>query len=119
MDVLHKEGISDVSEIKVPGSWEIPLGVKFLIEYKKCDGVIVLGVLIRGETSHYDLICNSVERNCSKMQLKYARPVSFGLLTAENRKQVMERCGGEKGNRGTEAAKAFISFYKSILHLME
>ena len=117
-DVLNKAGISDILELKVPGSWEIPLGASFLITNKKCHGVIVLGVLIRGETSHYDLICNSVERNCSKIQMKYKCPISFGLLTAENRKQVIDRCGGSKGHRGEDAAKAFIRFYQSINCLM-
>ena len=114
IDVLKKAEISNIFELKTPGSWEIPLGIKFLIDNKKCHGIIVLGVLIRGETSHYDLICNSVERNCSKIQLEYKCPISFGLLTAENRKQVAERCGGAKGHRGEEAAKAFINFYQSI-----
>ena len=117
-DLLHKAGISDILELEIPGSWEIPLAVKFLIENKGCHGIIVLGILIRGETSHYDLICKSVERSCSKIQLKYECPVSFGLLTAENREQVLERCGGNKGHRGEEAAKALISFHQSIRKLI-
>ena len=119
MSILHEAGILNVLELEVPGSWEIPLGIEFLIDHKKCNAIIVLGVLIRGETSHYDLICNSVERRCSEIQAKYTVPISFGLLTAENKEQVIKRCGGTKGNRGEEAAKALIHLYQSINNLME
>ena len=117
-DVLHKVGVSDILELETPGSWEIPLAIKFLIDNKNCHGVIALGILIRGETSHYDLICKSVERSCSEIQLKYECHVSFGLLTAENREQVLERCGGKKGHRGEEAAQALISLHQSVRKLI-
>lgn len=91
-------------DVEVPGAVEIPLAAKWLIEIKKCDAVIALGCVIRGETSHFDFVCNSVERGCSELQLQFDLPVVFGVLTTENGFQADERAGGSKGNKGKEAA---------------
>ncbi len=73
-----------------------------------CDGVVALGAVIRGETSHYDYVCNAVERGCTELALKYQRPVGFGVLTTENDDQAMDRAGGRHGNKGAEAAEVTV-----------
>ncbi len=91
-------------EVDVPGAYEIPLAAKWLIE-KKCEAVLCLGAVIRGETTHYDYVCNSVERGCSQLQLEHGLPVVFAVLTTENKEQAFDRLGGKKGHKGKECAQ--------------
>jgi 6,7-dimethyl-8-ribityllumazine synthase len=106
---LKKLGFKDsqVTSIEVPGAVEIPLAAKWLLD-KKYDGVIALGAVIRGETSHYDYVCSSVERGCTTLQLKTGRPVVFGVLTTENEEQALARVGGAHGHKGEEAAEVLV-----------
>ena len=104
VSALEKADMKPMASVYVPGAVEIPLAVKALLDNPKCDAVVALGIVIRGETSHYDYVCNSVERGCSQLQLDYKKPVAFGVLTTENRAQAEARCGGAKGNKGAEAA---------------
>jgi 6,7-dimethyl-8-ribityllumazine synthase len=103
LEVLNDFGVN-YFEVSVPGAVEIPLAVQWLIEMKKCDAVIALGAVVRGETPHFDFVCNSVERGCSELQLKYNVPVAFGVLTTEDGHQALARSGGAKGNKGKESA---------------
>lgn len=105
VEFLEKNDMKPMAQVYVPGAVEIPLAVKALLENPKCDAVVALGIVIRGETSHYDYVCNSVERGCSQLQLEFNKPVAFGVLTTENRGQAEARCGGAKGNKGYEAAE--------------
>jgi 6,7-dimethyl-8-ribityllumazine synthase len=88
----------------VPGAVEIPLACQTFLE-AGCDGVIALGAVIRGETSHYDYVCNSVTEGVTKLMLMYNKPIGFGVLTTENEEQAMDRAGGKHGNKGAEAAQ--------------
>lgn len=94
----------DVYAVRVPGAVEIPLACKALLE-KGCDGVVALGAIIRGETSHYDVVCNSVERGVTQLMLETGKPIGFGVLTTENDEQAWDRVGGKHGHKGEEAAK--------------
>ena len=109
LDCLAGYGIKPTVQVYVPGAMEIPLAIRALFEKKDCDGVVALGVVIRGETSHYDLVCQCVERGCSKLQLKFNKPLGFGVLTTENRRQAKARCGGTKGNKGFEATRTLLN----------
>lgn len=93
-----------VMAVRVPGAVEIPLVCQALFD-KGCDGVVALGAVIRGETSHYDYVCNSVERGVSELMLKYKKPIGFGVLTTENEEQAYDRVGGKHGHKGSEAAQ--------------
>ncbi|HRK06920.1 MAG TPA: 6,7-dimethyl-8-ribityllumazine synthase [Pseudobdellovibrionaceae bacterium] len=106
---LARSGVkaSNLMSVSVPGAYEAPLAAKALLE-KDCDAVIVLACVIRGETTHYDYVCNAVERGCSQLQLDYQRPVVFGVLTVENRKQAMDRVGGAHGHKGIEAGEVAV-----------
>ena len=97
----------DVLAVRVPGAVEIPLAAQALLDLG-CDGVVTLGAVIRGETSHYDYVCNSVERGVSELMLKYKKPIGFGVLTTENDEQAEARAGGKHGNKGAEAAEVVV-----------
>lgn len=88
----------------VPGAVEIPLACQAFLD-GGCDGVVALGVVIRGETSHYDYVCNSVTDGVTRLMLDYKKPIGFGVLTTENEEQALARAGGEHGNKGAEAAQ--------------
>lgn len=102
LDGLHED--VEIHSVRVPGAVEIPLACQALL-LNGCDGVVALGAVIRGETSHYDYVCNSVERGVSELMLKFERPIGFGVLTTENDEQALERAGGKHGNKGAEAAQ--------------
>ncbi len=114
IEQLAKNDLQPYARVYVPGAVEIPLAVKNLLEKGDCDAVVALGIVIRGETSHYDYVCNSVERGCSELQLQYNKPVAFGVLTTENRGQAEARCGGAKGNKGEEAAQVALDMLQVI-----
>lgn len=106
-DYLEEVG-AEILSVRVPGAIEIPLAIKALFETKKIDGVVALGAVIRGETTHYDYVCQSVERGCSELMLQYNKPVGFGVLTTENDEQAFARAGGAHGNKGYESAQVVI-----------
>ncbi len=103
--------------IDVPGAIEIPLIAKVLL-YNGCDGVVVCGAVIRGDTSHYDLVCNSVERGVSQLILETTKPIGFGVITTEDEEQAHDRAGGKEGNKGQEAAAVCIEMLEIKHQLM-
>jgi len=111
---LHEKGVDreNVSVIQVPGAIEIPLVAKKLAQNKKYKSIIALGVVIRGETSHYDYVCEQVSQGCQQVMLQYEVPVIFGVLTTENREQALERLGGNHGHKGCDAADAALEMIR-------
>jgi len=104
---LAKRGIlaKNLSSIKVPGAFELPLACQQMAESKKYDAVIALGCIIKGETPHFDFIANAVAHGIMDVSLKYKLSVVFGVLTTENLKQAKDRIkGGTNGDKGVEAA---------------
>lgn len=91
----------------VPGAMEIPLAVQFAFE-NGIDAVVAVGCVIRGETSHYETVCDACERGCMDVQLKFSRPVGFGVIMTEDKEQAAQRSGGRHGNKGFEAAQAVV-----------
>lgn len=116
---LLKLGIApdDIAQVRVPGAFEVPLAVKALLQ-TGCDGVVALGAVIRGETTHYDYVCSSVERGCTQTQLETGKPIGFGILTTENEEQAFDRAGGKHGNKGAEAAQVTVEMIR-LLELIE
>lgn len=90
--------------IYVPGSFELPSGAQMLLENTSVEAVITLGCVIRGETPHFDFVCNACAQGVKDVALKYKKPVIFGLLTDNNVEQSRARSGGNLGNKGVEAA---------------
>ena len=91
---------------RVPGAWEIPQGLDLLARTQKFDALISLGVLVRGETLHFELIARECARGIGEVAHRYGLPVTFGVLTCETMEQARARSGGAVGNQGEEAAQA-------------
>ena len=107
-EILYSVGILEENIFieHVPGAYELPLGAQFLLEYNLADAVICLGCVIRGETSHFDYVCDACSQGVKDVGLKYNVPVIFGVLTDDNKEQSIARSGGKLGNKGEEAAIA-------------
>jgi 6,7-dimethyl-8-ribityllumazine synthase len=90
----------------VPGAVEIPLLAQQLAKTKHYDAIITLGCVIRGETTHYDYVCQQVSYGCQQVALANHLPVIFGILTTENEQQAFERTGGQHGHKGRDAVDA-------------
>ena len=90
----------------VPGTFELPLGCQFMCEKTDVDGVIAIGVVIQGETKHFDFVCEGATLGIKDVNLKYNTPVSFCVLTDNNEQQSIDRSGGKHGNKGIECAIA-------------
>ena len=106
VNTLKEHGATDDNIIikHVPGSFELPLGGQFIAEYDDVDGIICLGCVIRGETPHFDYVCQGVTQGIASLNLEYNIPFIFGLVTTNNLKQAQDRSGGKLGNKGVEAA---------------
>jgi 6,7-dimethyl-8-ribityllumazine synthase len=110
LDALHRSGCakSDIEIVRVPGAWEIPSAARTLAETGRFHGIITLGVLLRGETAHYEAIYNEVARGIGQAQQETGVPHAFGVLTCETLEQALDRAGLKAGNKGFEAAIAAI-----------
>jgi 6,7-dimethyl-8-ribityllumazine synthase len=105
---LRSKGIPEENIILVrcPGSYELPFACKQLLENLDVDGVVAIGAVIRGDTPHFEYVCDAVNRGILELNLKYNRPVAFGVLTTDNVEQAMQRSSKDEGNKGAEAALA-------------
>jgi 6,7-dimethyl-8-ribityllumazine synthase len=110
LDCLYRSGAKkeDVQILRVPGAWEIPSAARKIAESGSVDAVITLGVLLRGETAHYEAIYNEVSRGIGQSQQETGIPHAFGVLTCETLEQALDRAGLKAGNKGFEAASAAI-----------
>ena len=103
LDTLQKAGITNITVWDVPGSYELIYGANKLAS-EGVDAVICLGVVIQGETRHFDFICDAVANGIANIIIQHNIPVAFGLLTTDNQQQAVERSGGKHGHKGEEAA---------------
>ncbi|MEJ7553351.1 MAG: 6,7-dimethyl-8-ribityllumazine synthase [Aquificaceae bacterium] len=113
----HGGDEENIHLVRVPGSWELPIAVKELINKKKVDGVVALGVLIRGQTPHFDYIASEVAKGLAMVSLETGKPVSFGVITADTLEQAIERAGTKQGNKGWESALALIEMINLLRSL--
>ncbi|MFQ5736519.1 MAG: 6,7-dimethyl-8-ribityllumazine synthase [Thermodesulfobacteriota bacterium] len=106
MDTLLRSGASeaDIAIVKVPGSFEMPVAAKTLARGGRYDAIICLGCVIRGSTPHFDYVAGEAAKGIAKVSLEYERPISFGVITADNLEQAIERAGTKSGNKGRDAA---------------
>ena len=102
--VRHDVKDDDITVAWVPGAFEIPLAAKKMAKSGKYDAIICLGTVIRGQTSHYDYVCNEVSKGIAQVSLESEIPVMFGILTTENIEQAVERAGTKAGNKGYDCA---------------
>lgn len=119
LDGFKRHGVKeeDIEIAWVPGAFEIPLIAKKMAKSKKYDGVICLGAVIRGATSHYELVAGEVTKGIAKVSLDEEVPIVFGVLTTENIEQAIERAGTKSGNKGYEAAVTAIEMANLIKEL--
>lgn len=116
-DGLIRHGVreDDITLCWVPGAFEIPLVAKKLAKSGNYDAVICLGCVIRGETSHYDYVCNEVSKGIAQIELESGIPVMFGILTTDNIEQAVQRAGTKAGNKGYDCALGAIE----MINLMD
>ncbi len=108
LDALMQHQIADknITVVKVPGAFEVPVTAKTLLENQKVSAVIGLGCVIRGATPHFDYVCSESARGLSGLALQSGKPVINGILTCDTVEQAMDRAGIKAGNKGTDAALA-------------
>lgn len=106
--VRHGADREDLTIIRVPGAFEMPIVAKKAAESKKYDGIVAVGAVIRGATPHFDFVASETTKGLAHVSLEYGIPVGFGLLTTDNMEQAIERSGSKAGNKGVEAASALL-----------
>ena len=106
---LRDSGNDVYTVVRVPGAFELPLAAKWAAE-DDADAIIALGVVIRGETPHFDYVCDAATQGLTQVQLEYGVPIGFGLLTVDNEPQALDRAGLPNSNevKGAEAVEAAI-----------
>lgn len=98
----------------VPGAVEIPIMAKRLAKTKRYQAILALGAVIRGETSHYDYVCDQVSGGCQRVALDESVPVVFGVLTTENEEQARDRIGGKHGHKGRDVVDAAVELVSAL-----
>lgn len=119
-DALLRHGVNDddIDIAWVPGAFEIPVIAKKMAQSGKYDAVICLGAVIRGSTSHYDLVCNETSKGIAQVGLQTGVPTLFGVVTADNIEQAIERAGTKAGNKGYDAACSAIEMI-NLMHSID
>lgn len=119
IDALVRHGVNkdNINIAWVPGAYEIPLIAKKLAKSSDYDGVICLGAVIRGNTSHYDYVCAEVSKGIAQVSLETEKPVMFGILTTDNIEQAIERAGTKAGNKGFDCAVGLIEMVNLIKNI--
>ena len=116
--VRHAVRDQDITVAYVPGSYELGFAAKKLAESKKYNAIICLGAVIKGATSHYDLVCSSSASSISSASIETGIPIIFGVITTDTIEQAIERAGTKSGNKGSDAALAAIEmavFCKALI----
>lgn len=105
---------AQITAVDVPGAVELPLIAQRFAQTKKYQAIIALGAVIRGETTHYDYVCEQASQGCQQVMLTYDLPVVFGVLTTENEQQALDRVGGKHGHKGVEAADVAVEMVRLL-----
>ena len=119
LEVLEQRGCphENISFVKVPGAWELPITAKILAS--RCDAIVALGAVVRGDTPHFEYVAGSAADGLRQVSLETGVPIAFGVLTTDDIQQAMDRAGGKSGNKGSEAAEAAIELANLIKQLKE
>ncbi len=119
VDTLLRHGAkaSDLTVVRVPGAFELPLALKRLAASKRYDALIALGVVIRGGTPHFDYVAGECAKGLSRVALDHDIPLAFGVLTVDTIEQAIERAGTKAGNKGAEAALSAIEMVNLLREL--
>lgn len=114
IETFENAGVAreSIRVLRVPGAWELPLVVQTALDAEDSIGVVAIGVVIRGETTHDEHINRAVSLELMQLTTQFGQPVGLALLTCNNAEQVAERTGGAYGNKGTEAAEAVLELLR-------
>lgn len=104
LDRLGEVGSDDITVIRVPGAYELPIAAQRIAQSNKFDAIIALGAVIRGGTPHFDFVAGECNKGLAQVSLEHNIPVSFGVITTDSIEQAIERSGTKAGNKGAEAA---------------
>jgi 6,7-dimethyl-8-ribityllumazine synthase len=115
--VRHGGDRADLTLVRVPGAFEIPLAAQKLADSGKYNGIICLGAVIRGATPHFDYVAGECTKGLAQVMLKSGVPVGFGVLTVDTLEQAIERAGSKAGNKGVEAAAAVLEMVRVLEQL--
>ena len=120
LDFLLRHGAKpeDLTLVKVPGAFELPLAALRLAKSGRYDGIVALGAVIRGSTPHFDYVAAEVSKGLAKASLKSGLPIGFGVLTTDNLEQAIERAGSKAGNKGAEAASSTLETIRVLEHIV-
>lgn len=110
LETFESRGVKseDITLVRVPGSYELPMACRLLVEDGVVHGIAALGVVIRGDTYHFELVCDGANEGLMRVSLDAGIPITNGIIAAENMDQAVARVGGAMGNKGSEAALALI-----------
>jgi 6,7-dimethyl-8-ribityllumazine synthase len=121
LDTLDRHGEvndQDITLVRVPGAYELPVVAKKLAEQKQYDAIIALGAVIRGGTPHFDFVAGECNKGLAQVSLEYGIPVAFGVITTDSIEQAIERSGTKAGNKGAEAALGALEMV-NVMDLIE
>ena len=121
VDALVRHGVDEdnITVIRVPGAYEIPLAAQAVAEKGDVDAIIALGAVIRGSTPHFDYVAGESASGLNKVQMDTGVPCAFGVLTVDTIEQVIERAGTKAGNKGAEAALVAIEMVSVLRQISE
>lgn len=119
LESLAKHGVmdKDITIVKVPGAYELPLAVQKMLEGDRFDAIIALGAVIRGGTPHFEYVAGECVKGLSQASLGSGKPVGFGVLTVDSIEQAIERAGSKAGNKGAEAASSVLEMLSLMRQL--
>jgi len=119
IDSLMRHGAveSDITVVRVPGAYELPVTVQRMAKSAEYDAIIVLGAVIRGGTPHFDYVAGECTKGISQVAMQSDLPISFGVLTVDTIEQAIERAGTKAGNKGAEAALSAIEMVNVFKHI--
>ncbi|MFC0048129.1 6,7-dimethyl-8-ribityllumazine synthase [Rheinheimera tilapiae] len=120
VDTLKRVGNvddADITVVRIPGAFELPLAVQKIAASKQYDAIIALGAVIRGGTPHFEYVAGECTKGIAQVMMQYGLPVSFGVLTVESIEQAIERAGTKMGNKGGEAASSALEMVNVLAQL--
>jgi 6,7-dimethyl-8-ribityllumazine synthase len=117
LDCLRRHGAAEVTIVRAPGAWELPMVCRTLAQSGRYDAIVAVGAVIRGGTPHFDYVAGEVTKGLAMVSMESGVPVALGVITTENIEQAIERAGTKAGNKGWEAALSvieMISLHKAL-----
>jgi len=119
VDCLARHGAnkSDISVVRVPGAFELPVAVQRMAKSGKFDAIVVLGAVIRGGTPHFDYVAGECTKGIGQLSMQHDLPIAFGVLTVDTIEQAIERAGTKAGNKGAEAAMSAIEMVNVLKNI--